>query len=389
MPAAAADLLSYQAYPVEGTMSRIPILQLIYQPGASIDRVVAEYGRSLDRTRYHHTVAYLFGAPDETLAARLHADRVVFCQLPRREWTGLRLRALWRLGRLLREGNYRLVVCHRYKAMRLLGQWGRCGGLPPVLFVIHSLGYLQPRARRWAARWGFPGVRYVAISRAVRDDILQSLPWLAPDTVAMVPNTLDPDATHLLPCDVARQRLDLPTDAFVFGSVGRLVPFKDHETLIRAFIRVARELPHSHLLIMGDGPLVENLRRLRDDSGLRDRIHLPGHVAEAASLMAALDVFVLSSRNEPFGLVLLEAMAAGLPVISSVSGGAGEIIHDDFALAVTAHDPAGFGEALRTLYHLSDGERAARGQRARRHLLQRFTRSRFPVLLPADHAPSV
>lgn len=370
-------------------MSRIPILQLIYEPGASIDRVVAEYGRSLDRDRYHHTVACLFGEPDDTLATRLHADRVVFCRLPRREWTGLRLRALLCLGRLLREDDYRLVVCHRYKAMRLLGQWGRLARVPPVLFVIHSLGYLRPRGRRWAARWLFPRTRYVAISGAVRDDIRQSLPWLADDGVVTVPNTLDADAIPLLPRDQARQRLGLPARAFVFGSVGRLVAFKDHETLIRAFIQVAPELPDSHLLIIGDGPLMDKLQKLREASGLAGRIHLPGRITDAASLLAALDGFVLCSCSEPFGLVLLEAMAAGLPVISSVSGGAGEIIHGDFAMAVEDHSPTGFGEALRALYHLPAAERVARGQRARQHLQQRFFCSRFPTLLPAGHGPSV
>lgn len=365
-------------------MSRIPILQLIYERGASIDRVVAEYGRSLDRQRYHHTVVCLFGPPDDSLAAQLHADRVIFCQLPRREWNGLRLRALKTLGKLLREGNYRLVVCHRYKGMRLLGQWRWLGTSPPTLFVIHRLDYLRPRARRWAARWLFTGVRYVAISRAVRDDILASLPWLSEDAVVTIPNTLDVNATPLRPRAEARQQLGIPPTAFLFGSVGRLVPFKDHETLIRAFIQVAETLPDSHLLIIGDGPLWGRLQALRDQSSVAQRIHLPGKIPDAAGLMSALDVFVLPSRNEPFGLVLLEAMAANLPLIASPSGGAGEIIDEDFAEVVTDHDPRGFAQALCRLYELPAAERTTWGQRARQHLASHFSHSRFPTLLADD-----
>lgn len=360
-------------------MRRIAILQLIYERGASIDRVVAEYGRSLDRTRYHHTVACLFGPPDASLAARLHADRVIFCQLPRREWTGLRLRALRTLGQLLREGNYRWVVCHRYKAMRLLAQWGYFTGLPDTLFVIHSLGYL--RRRRWAARWWFPGVRYIAISAAVEQDIRASLPWLKATQVSIVHNTLDADAIPQRSRDEARQHLNLPAEAFVIGCVGRLVPFKDHATLIRAFTQIAADYPKSHLLIIGDGPLRGQLEQLRQESGFAQRIHLPGKIPGADALMRALDVFVLPSRNEPFGLVLLEAMAAELPLIASPSGGAGEVLDDRFARQVSDHTPDGFATALRDVLTLSAEQRRQRGQQARAHLQQHFSRSGFAALL--------
>lgn len=119
-----------------------------------------------------------------------------------------------------------------------------------------------------------------------------------------------------------RARTGLPERAFVVGGVGRLVPGKRFDALVRA----VAALPGAHLLLAGDGPERAGLRRLAAELGAQSRIHLLGErdpLGDSAdgrtpgipALLAAMDVFVSPSREEAFGLAVVEALAAGLPVL--------------------------------------------------------------------------
>ncbi|MEW9857045.1 glycosyltransferase family 4 protein [Novosphingobium sp. M1R2S20] len=116
-----------------------------------------------------------------------------------------------------------------------------------------------------------------------------------------------------LPPAAAQRNAGQPT----IGAVGRLVPQKGFDRLIEAFGRCAAQIPEWRLIIWGEGPERASLEAQRDHLGLTDRILLPGVTREAGGWIGATDVFVLSSRFEGWGLVLSEAMAAGLPVIST------------------------------------------------------------------------
>lgn len=113
-----------------------------------------------------------------------------------------------------------------------------------------------------------------------------------------------------------------------FGIAARMVAEKDHFTLIRAFKAVATEIPESELLIAGDGPLRHELVELTNKLKLEDRITFCGALPHIAQFLSRLDIFVLSSLNEGLPLVLLEAMAAGLPIVSTRAGGVGEAARD-------------------------------------------------------------
>jgi glycosyltransferase involved in cell wall biosynthesis len=119
----------------------------------------------------------------------------------------------------------------------------------------------------------------------------------------------------------ARASFGLPEDAFVMVTVGRLVARKATLKLLEALRRADR--PKAHLLVVGDGPDAEPLRRAAAAAGLSERVHVVGQVSEARKLeaLASADVFVSASQHEGFGLVFLEAMAFGLPVVCFDHGG--------------------------------------------------------------------
>ena len=131
----------------------------------------------------------------------------------------------------------------------------------------------------------------------------------------VVPNGIDAAAFRFDPAAraAARARLGLPAGVVVVGGVGRLVPGKRYDTLVR----VCAALPGVRLLLVGDGPEREPLRALAGRLGSSDRFHLAGErpAGELAGMLAAMDVFVSPSDEEAFGLSILEALAAGLPVL--------------------------------------------------------------------------
>ncbi len=128
-----------------------------------------------------------------------------------------------------------------------------------------------------------------------------------------------------------RQALGIPPDALVVGSVGRLAEQKRYDRLVRAVAGI----PDAHALIVGEGPARGDVVRAAAEAGVADRVHLPGHQDDVAPALDAMDVFVISSDREGMSNAMLEAMAAGVPVVSTDVSGARE------ALAPESEDPAG------------------------------------------------
>jgi glycosyltransferase involved in cell wall biosynthesis len=145
-------------------------------------------------------------------------------------------------------------------------------------------------------------------------------------------------ASHLIPLGIdrppavtraARSDFGIPDDAFVMVTVGRVVPRKATVRLVEALS--AAERPDAHLLIIGDGPDVAAVRQAAMAAGVAARVHLPGQVSDERKYqaLAVADIFVSTSQHEGFGLVFLEAMAFGLPIICYDHGGQTDFLVDD------------------------------------------------------------
>jgi len=155
------------------------------------------------------------------------------------------------------------------------------------------------------------------------------------------------------PAPWARLREDPPPredDAPTILTVGRQYPRKNTATLIRALDRVTERVPDARLRVVGGGPELPGLRRLARDSGLEDRVEFPGSLPtmeEVRREYARADCFCLPTLQEGFGIVFLEAMSAGLPVVAGRAGSVPEVVSDGEAgLLVNARDPGAVAEAL-------------------------------------------
>jgi glycosyltransferase involved in cell wall biosynthesis len=128
--------------------------------------------------------------------------------------------------------------------------------------------------------------------------------------------------------EALRRSLGIPADAVVVGTVGRLNEVKRQDLLLRGFARLREKLPSAHLLLIGDGPLMQDLCGQAAGLGLGGCVHFLGYQPEPERYYEAMDVFALTSRSEGIPQALLEASAAGVPAVAARVGGVPEVIDD-------------------------------------------------------------
>jgi len=171
---------------------------------------------------------------------------------------------------------------------------------------------------------------------------------------------------------VKRKELGLPPEGPIIGTVGRLVPIKGHTWLLRAVPQVLAEFPQACVVLIGDGPLLGELKELAADLGISQHVVFLGTRHDIPECLAVLDLFVLPSLNEGMGRALLEAMAVGCPVVATRVGGIPDVVADGTTgLLVPPRDDRALAEAILTLLR-DRSRRAAYGEAARRYVDGRF-----------------
>ena len=164
-----------------------------------------------------------------------------------------------------------------------------------------------------------------------------------PRSLRVIPPGLPPDRfDHTLSREAARRQLGLPEEGYIVGTAGRLAPQKRHDLLIQGAADAAASIPDLFVAILGDGELRAQTARMGEEL-LPGRVRLLGHRSSVPRLLPAFDVFVLSSDFEGLPFALLEAMATGLPIITSDVQGSGEAIKDNQNGLLI---PAGSAEAI-------------------------------------------
>jgi len=324
-----------------------------------------QYAALFVGTPYRVCTVYLTGAPSDQVVQGTGSDEVIFLDYSSRDVRGLKLGAIRDIRRLV--GLHRFVLCiaHRFKPIYV----ALLGTTLPVIGVHHAFGDYRRRSRQLFANFYRKRLALLGVSNAVRDDMRSCLPDWPAERIETLYNRLDVEAVQaeLLSRPAARAFLGLPEHAWIVGNVGRLHPDKDQATLIRAFAQALPTLPSGSLLaIMGSGKLQASLSSLAAQLGVAEQVRFLGQVPHGRRYFKAFDLFVLSSDHEPFGMVLLEAMAAGVPVVCSACGGGQEVVD-----GVGEVFPLGNAGALATL--MARQVRAQDGEATARIVKQRFS----------------
>lgn len=231
-----------------------------------------------------------------------------------------------------------------------------------------------------AAQWTYPYADdYVAVSHGVAGDLARVLK-IAPEKIHVVYNPII--TAELLAS--AREPVDHPWlragEPPVLMSGGRLSDQKDFLMLVRALAKV-RERKPARLMIFGEGPERPRIEQLVRELGLQDHVQLPGYVAHPAAWFARAAVFVVSSAWEGFSNVLVEAMAAGTPVVATACEGPREILEDGkYGRLAPIGDAGACAEAI--LAALAEGKRPLPEHALRRFRVEDVARQYLEVLLP-------
>ncbi len=301
------------------------ILQLCHGYSAPFGEVARQWRVLFKGTEYRILTVFLTGVPDEQVKQLVGGD-VMFLGYKSKDLRGMKIRQIRTIRKLHLKFQFCFAIAHRFKSIYIATH------LPGVrvIGVSHAYGVYGRLLRKRYVMKRASNLRLVGVSNAIRDDARQALPKLPAAHIQTVYNHIDVDKIRIgqFTREEARKHLGLAEGDFVVANVGRLHPDKDQATLIKAFAKVQLEIPGARLVIIGDGRLRPDLDRQIKELGMTEWIDLKGCVPEAYRYFSAFDVFVLSSNYEPFGMVLLEAMAVPVPVISSECGGAPEVLGD-------------------------------------------------------------
>jgi len=323
----------------------------------------------LDRLRFSPTVACLYNG-DKAVAQAIRALGIEVWDA--RMCHKGDVAALWRLYRRiyrLRPTILHASLFHANLPGRILG---RLAGVPVVICSERTMA-MESQWRYRLNRWTIGLVdRVTVVSVLVRDFCIAHI-GLPPRKLVLIPNGVELPRAPLASRQEVRIEVGLPLDAPVAGAVSRLDPVKGVRFLIQALTR----LGGVHLAIAGDGPERAALEALAERLGVAGRVHWLGQRGDVQRLLLAFDLFVQPSLHEGLPNTVLEAMAAGLPVVATGVGGTPEAVVDGVTgLLVRPGDPEPLARAISRL--LDDpAARQTMGQAGRERVVQHFTVERM------------
>lgn len=306
-------------------------------------------------------VSICSGGQSGTLKDSLRPE-VRFFELDRRPGNDVRL--VYRLYRLLKRERPHVLHTHAWSTLCEGLLAARLAGVPVVVHGEH--GTLETgRANTVIQRWAWKRAdRVLAVSSRLGERMAHQIGFSL-DGIQVIRNGVD--TTRFTPAhrEAARAAFAFQPDRLVCGTVGRLVPVKDQATLLRAWALLQARGHAFTGLIAGRGRLREQLESLAASLQLKD-VYFLGNRPDVEQVLAAMDVFLLTSESEGLSNTIQEAMATGLPVVATHVGGADElVVHGETGLLVPPKQPEALADALEML--ITGADTRARMADAGRH----------------------
>lgn len=285
----------------------------------------------------------------------------------------LDLGLIWRLRRIIRRERPDIVHLHSRRGADLLGGLAaRLTGVPAVL----SRRVDNPEATFWVQLKYRLYARVITISEGIFRVLVKE--GVEPDKLVCVPSAVGPEAFHQV-CDRHRfiHEFDLPDDVITLAVIAQLIPRKGHRYLLQIVPQLLVAFPALRLLLFGQGPLESELRQLVKELGCDEQVRFAGFRKDLPSLLPCLDLLVHPALMEGLGISLLQAAAAGVPIVAVNAGGMPEVVEDGHnGLLVPPAEPQALLEAVVRL--LSDKHlRRQMGQAGRARVVSRFSVDRM------------
>lgn len=357
----------------EKGMNKIKILHLVKKYKGNYP-LLNSMILGLDSDRFEAKVCYLSGRHDGKNALDSYGKAIYL-----EKNTGTRtlsFRVITSIAEVIKKEKPAILQCHRHKATVYGVLAGLMSGDIKIISHVHGLNRTRNILRKITNSLLAHRVsKFISVSNAVRKNIINTNWSIDPAKVITVRNGIDLeliDSVSIGRKD-ARSRLGIPENEIVFGTVGRLAPTKGQSYLIDAFSRLRKKIPHSRLVIIGDGPLSGELKKKADNLGLSSSVSFLGYRNDIFELLRGFDIFVLPSLAEGLSIALLEAMASKLPVIASNVGGIAEVYGTAHCgKLVPSKDVSALESAMLEIYFLDEDQKKMLGENARKRVEEEF-----------------
>jgi len=336
------------------------------------EKALYEIVRGIDRKRFCVEVASLYGKG--TVAEWLKKEEIPVHHLNMKgKWDA---GVLFRLSSLLKNQNFDILYAFLFHA-GLIGRFAALlAGTPAVISAVRVAEKRRPSHLILERLTRGLVTMYVAVSEDVRRFVIREC-RLRPEKVVTIPNGVDFWKFEGQERKSARERLGLSPDSFVALFIGRLDEQKGPEYLIRAWAQALPNLAKAILLVAGEGPQREKLETLAHNLGISHSLRLVGFCDNVPLLFAASDIFILPSLWEGMPNVVLEAMAAGVPVIATSVEGSRELLLDGKAgVLVPPRDADSLAKAIVGIYNQPEKVRVL-VRRAKKRVRENFTVERM------------
>jgi glycosyltransferase involved in cell wall biosynthesis len=373
-----------------GTEMQMRILHILSDKAKRI-RPLENLVSGLESDRFSQVICYLRGDNDEHTEFEAWGHEVIGLNISPTRYRGFQPSVVFELARIIKEQKIDIVHCQRHKPT-FYGTLAAYLAGEDVKVISHVRGLNRTRTfrRRLLNRLLFKRIaRIIAVSNGVREDIVKSNSIAIREKVVTVYNgiNVEPFLDSGLAREQARIRLDLPPkQGFVYGTVGRLVETKGQKVLLRAFATVFERYPDSWLIFAGAGRLESKLRGLATDLDIHERVVFLGFRSDIPEILKAYDVFVLPSIAEGLPGALLEAMAAGIPVIASRVGGVPEILNSpDLGVMVSPSAVDELSMAMKQLRSMDEIGRDELGKALRQRVLEQFTKGKMVSAMTEEY----
>ena len=296
--------------------------------------------------------------------------------------------AAWRLSRLVRRLSPDLIHAHDAHAVAVAALARSLAGpreTPPLIASRRVDFHIGGNA---FSRWKYRRVdRFICASGAIRDMLAGD--GVPQQQVSVVREGIDVDRIERASVLDLHREFDLPAGCPIVGNVAALVPHKGQRHLVDAAAQVVREVPDARVLIVGAGELEGALARQVRRLGLDGKVILTGFRSDVPSVLKGLDLFVMSSVTEGLGTSVLDAMAAGLPVVGTRAGGIPEsIVHGETGLLAPPADARALARAIVALLRDAPRRRAL-GAAGRERARAAFSADRMVAETAAVYADVV
>lgn len=296
------------------------IIQVLRGDGGSLATVAGIASQGVRKAGFKSEALVLRTKPQREGFENKSFDDIHYCGYKGRHWKGLRLNLFRGLKKYLLSKSPDVVIVHQYKELVMLLILKKIFNSFKLIMVFHGERDFRSVSRKWlCALLLDDDCHLVAVSDSVKEYVKENLPRTHTEKVTVINNAIDFEwmGEFVLSKRDARRALKLDGNAKIYGTMGRLVHTKAPEVLLKAFAKMTPNDVSPILAYMGEGRDKDKIKNLAIKLNVSNRVVFLGRVADGAKYLKAFDYFVFPSRREGFGLALVEAIAAQVPVIFS------------------------------------------------------------------------